>query len=69
MPAIAAGFVDQLELWLLTGKDEVRVCGADFTLVSDYQPGVPLLVSMRGTLAGQIKRGDVHQLIIAASRR
>jgi hypothetical protein len=67
MPAIAAGFVDQLELWAVVGTTERRLSGADFTLVSNYQPGVPLLVGLRASLPGQIRRSDVSQLIIRST--
>jgi hypothetical protein len=64
MPGLVAGFVDQLELWALVGNTEMRVPGADFTLVSTYQPGLPLLVGLRGTLQGSFARADYTQLRI-----
>jgi len=67
MPGLVEGFVNQLELWALVGKRQVEIVGADFTLVSDYQPGVPLRVSVQGTIRNRIRRGDVTQLIIRSA--
>lgn len=67
VPGVVQGFVDQLELWALVGADEVRIDGADFTLVSEYQPGSPLLVALRGTTSGQMRRAEVSQLIIKSA--
>ena len=67
MPGVVEAFVDQLELWALVGATPVLVKGTDFTLVSTYQPGIPLMVALRGTLTGQISRGDISQLIIKSS--
>lgn len=64
MPGVAAGLVDQLELWALVNGTQTRLQGADFTLVSTYQPGVPLLVALRCNLSGNIARSAVSQLII-----
>jgi hypothetical protein len=67
MPGVAEGFVNQLDLYaLLENGLQVHVAGADFTLVSQYQPGVPLLVTVRGQFPS-IKRGDVTQLIIKSA--
>ncbi len=67
MPNVAAGFVDQLQLSALVSGKEVQVPDADFTLVSAYQPGVPLLVSVRGNAPAAIRRGDVTQLFIKSA--
>ncbi len=68
MPGVVEAFVDQLELWALVGSSPpVLLKGADFTLVSTYQPGIPLMVSLRGTLAGQVSRAYISQLIIKSS--
>ena len=64
MPAAAAGFVDQLELYALVGASEVRLNGADFTLVSDYRPGTPLLVSLRGRITTPVSRASISALVI-----
>ncbi len=69
MPGVAEGFVDQLELYALVNGTPVLINKADFTLVSEYQPAVPLLVSLRATLSSQpIKRGDVSQLVIKSAK-
>ena len=53
MPGLVEAFVDQLELWAVIGSAApVLLKGIDFTLASVYQPGVPLMVSVRGTLIG-----------------
>lgn len=67
MPAAAVGFVDQLELFALVGANEVRLNGADFTLVSNYQPGMPLLVSVRGRISNPVRRADISGMIIKSS--
>lgn len=72
MPAVAAGFVDQLELYALTGASEaqaayVKLNGADFTLVSEYRPGMPLLVSVRGRINTPIARANISALVIKSS--
>jgi hypothetical protein len=64
MPGVVAGFVDQLELHALVGGASVRLGSADFTLVSDYRPGIPLLASVKATLPPSISRADIQQLII-----
>ena len=69
VPSIVEGFVDQLELWARTGNNsEVQIPSADFTLVSAYQPGVPLPVSVRATLDGQTSRADLVQLTIKSAK-
>ncbi|MGC4028561.1 MAG: hypothetical protein QM696_06805 [Steroidobacteraceae bacterium] len=67
MPALAAGFVDQLELWALYNGVERRISGVDFTLVSNYSPGMPLLVAIRGSFPGGMQRGQISQLIIRSA--
>jgi hypothetical protein len=64
VPGVVAGFIDQLELWALVGGTPVPLQGVDFTLASEYQPGIPLLVSVRATLSGQQRRSEISQLII-----
>ena len=64
MPAAAAGFVDQLELYALVGASETRLNGADFTLVSDYSPGRPMLVSLRGQIRTPVTRASISALVI-----
>ncbi|QIG46303.1 hypothetical protein G5V57_00120 [Nordella sp. HKS 07] len=64
MPPAAAGFVDQLELYARVGPNEVKLNGADFTLVSNYQPGSPLLVSVRGHVTNPVRRSDISSIII-----
>src|SRR5262249_43802093 len=67
MPAAAAGFIDQLELYALVGANEIMLGGADFTLVSNYQPGTPLLVSVRGHITNPIRRADISAIVIKSS--
>jgi GH25 family lysozyme M1 (1,4-beta-N-acetylmuramidase) len=64
MPGAAAGFVDQLELYALVGASEIRPNGADFTLVSEYRPGTPLLVSVRGRITAPVTRASIAALVI-----
>jgi hypothetical protein len=64
MPAAAAGFVDQLELYALVGDSERRLNGADFTMVSEYRPGTPLLVSVRGRITTPVTRASIAALVI-----
>lgn len=64
MPGVVAGFVDQLELHALVRGASVRLGSADFTLVSEYRPGIPLLASVKATLPPSISRADIQQLII-----
>ena len=68
VPGVVEGFVNTLELFALVDNNEVRLSGADFTLVSEYQPGVPLLVSLRGTLDVGVTRGQIKQLIIKSGQ-
>jgi hypothetical protein len=63
MPEVAAGFVDQLELYAVLDDEEKLLSGMDFTLVSDYSAGKPLLVSVRGALSG-IRRRDIAGLVV-----
>ncbi len=65
MPRVVAGFVDQLELYAVTGTSEKKL-KADFTLVSQYSPGVRLLVGVRAD-AGTINRADISHLVIKSS--
>lgn len=67
MPAAAAGFVDQLELYARVGSNDVKLNGADFTMVSNYQPGSPLLVSVRGTVTNPVRRSDISSIVIKCS--
>jgi hypothetical protein len=67
MPAAAAGFVDRLELYALVGDNEVKLNGADFTLVSDYRPGLPLLVSVRGRIRNGVSRASIEALVVKSS--
>jgi len=67
MPAAAAGFIDQLDFYALVGSREVHLSGADFTLVSNYEPGKPLLVSVRGKITNPISRADISSLIVKCS--
>jgi hypothetical protein len=67
MPSAAVGFVDELELYALVGANEVKLSGADFTLVSNYQPGTPLLVSVRGHLTTPVRRGDISAIVIKSA--
>ena len=65
MPGLATGFVDKLEMWaLLISGDEVKLNGTDFTLVSSYEPGKPLLVSMRGRVTNALSRSDVSAVVV-----
>jgi hypothetical protein len=73
VPGVVEGFVNTLELYALVdgngvSGNEVRLSGADFTLVSEYQPGVPLLVSLRGTLTNGVARDQIKQLIIKSGQ-
>lgn len=67
MPPAAAGFVDQLELYARVGSNDVKLNGADFTMVSNYQPGSPLLVSVRGTVTNPVRRSDISSIVIKCS--
>ena len=68
MPGLVEALVDQLEMWAVIGSAApVRLNGIDFTLASVYQPGIPLMVSVRGSLTGQYRRGDISQLIIKST--
>ncbi|MGE3510189.1 MAG: hypothetical protein AB7N65_15055, partial [Vicinamibacterales bacterium] len=67
MPVAAAGFVDRLEIYALVGASEVRLDGADFTLVSEYKPGAPLLVSVRGSVRNPVSRGGISALVVKSS--
>jgi hypothetical protein len=62
MPGVAAGFVDQLELWALVRGKEMQIGSADFTLVSDYRPAVPLLASVRANFPPGVRRGEIQQI-------
>jgi outer membrane protein OmpA-like peptidoglycan-associated protein len=69
MPGVAVGFANELELWYRgAGGNLVQLTGIDCTLVSDYQPGRPLLVSVRGTVNNQVKRSDISQLVITSKK-
>jgi hypothetical protein len=68
MPGAAAGFVNTLELYALIDSNEVRITGADFTLVSDYQPGVPLLVALRANVTFGRTRDQIRELIIKSGQ-
>lgn len=68
MPGLAAGFVDQLELYAVTASREVALPGADFTLVSEYQPGSPLLVSVRVPRLPALLREEVLQVTIKSRK-
>jgi outer membrane protein OmpA-like peptidoglycan-associated protein len=65
MPRVVAGFVDQLELYAVTGTSEKKL-KADFTLVSQYSPGVRLLVGVRADV-GTINRADISHLVVKSS--
>lgn len=67
MPGVVAGFVDRLEMHVLTPQGLQRLQGVDLTLASAYQPGVPLRVSVRGTLGGQLARSSIQQVVIRSS--
>ena len=67
MPGIVEGFVNQLELYALVNGTEVQIPKADFTLVSEYRPGTPMLVSVRSTVNNALPRGSVSQLIIKSA--
>ncbi len=64
VPGVVEAFINNLELWALVNGRQVQLKGVDFTLASEYQPGIPLLVSLRSSLAGQQKRAEISQLII-----
>jgi hypothetical protein len=64
MPGVAAGFIDQLDLYALVDGAQVKIASADFTLVSEYRPAVPLLASVKATLPPSIARSDIQQLTI-----
>lgn len=68
MPGVAAGLVDQMELWAVTPTGEVHLQGADFTLVSDYRAGTPLIVSVRGILQTPISRADITHVVLRSRR-
>lgn len=66
VPGVVEAFVDQLELHLWGDGVRTRV-PADFTLVSSYEPGVPLSVAVRAQVAGRMRRSDVQRLVIQSS--
>jgi len=66
MPGLAAGFVDGLELSAQVGSMMVKLSGADFTLVSDYRPGTPMLVSVRGIVTNPVVRSLIDNLVISS---
>lgn len=68
MPGVAAGFVDQLELYALVNGSQVQIGAADFTLVSEYRPAVPLLASVRATLPPGIARGAIQQIRVKSRK-
>jgi hypothetical protein len=68
MPGIAADFVDGLELWAVYYNATIFLADMDFTLVSDYQAGNPLLVSVRGRLTTPFARRDLTHLIIKSKK-
>jgi hypothetical protein len=67
MPGLAAGFIDQLELWAIVegpnGHQETKLNSADFTLVSDYRPGAQLAAAVRANTS-QILRLNLRRLVI-----
>ncbi|MBX3636190.1 MAG: hypothetical protein KF683_12540 [Rubrivivax sp.] len=67
MPGAVAGFVDRLEMHVLTPQGLQRLQGVELTLASTYQPGVPLRVSVRGALGGQLARSSILQVVIRSS--
>ena len=67
MPGVAAGFVDQLELWAVIRGAPTRLSSADFTLVSEYRPGAPLLMTVRANMPGGTRRSDIQQLVIKSA--
>jgi hypothetical protein len=67
MPGVVVGFVDQLELYAVVNNNQVKLSGVDFTLVSDYRPGSPLLCSVRGRLSNQMKRADITDLVVKSA--
>lgn len=66
VPGVVEAFVDQLELYLWGDGVRMRV-PADFTLVSSYEPGIPLSVAVRAQVAGRMKRSDVERLVVQSS--
>ena len=73
MPGVAAGFVDKLELYAIVNdastsmSKEVKLNGSDFTLVSGYEPGTPLLISVRGGITTPVRRSEISALVIKSS--
>lgn len=68
VPGAVAGFVNTLELFAVVNANEVKLSGVDFTLVSEYEPGIPLLVTVRGTMSVPVTRSDIGQLIIKSAQ-
>ncbi|HEV8132328.1 MAG TPA: GH25 family lysozyme [Acidobacteriota bacterium] len=67
VPGVVQGFVDQLELWALVGSTERRIGSADFTLVSEYAPATPLVVTVRASAISGVRRSELTQLTIKSA--
>ena len=68
VPGVVESFVNLLTLEIkVRGHAPVRIDSADFTLVSTYQAGVPLAVSLRANVYGRFKRADIEQLILKST--
>ena len=68
VPGVIESFVNLLSLEIkVRGQAPVRIDGADFTLVSSYQAGVPLAVSLRANLDGRFKRADIEQIVLKST--
>jgi hypothetical protein len=67
-PGVVESFVNLLDFEVkVRGQAPVIIGSVDFTLVSEYQPGIPLAVSVRAQLSGQFKRADIEQVIIKST--
>ncbi len=67
VPGVVEAFIDHLELWALMDGKPVQLQDVDFTLASEYQPGIPLLVSLRATLEAKQRRSKITQLMIKSA--
>ncbi|MCG2575967.1 hypothetical protein LZ012_03035 [Dechloromonas sp. XY25] len=68
VPGVVESFVNLLSLEIkVRGQSPVRIDGADFTLVSSYQPGIPLAVALRANLDGRFKRSDIEQIVLKST--
>ena len=68
VPGVVEGFINSLELSARVGGRRVSIAGADFTLVSQYEPGRPLEVALNANMSSQLRRNEIDQLVISSSQ-